>query len=80
MKSILEQYFQVFSEYTESPILFANLDQKTNKSNLSASEKNMYLKPEADIRIHSCLDSMGQNTSNGGNQSKVQKYYFASSQ
>lgn len=39
VKSILEQYFQLFSEYTESPVLFANLDQRTNKSNLSASAK-----------------------------------------
>lgn len=36
VESILEQYYQLFSEYSESLDLFANLAQRTNNSNLSA--------------------------------------------
>lgn len=39
IKSILEQYCQLFSEYSESPVLFSKLEQRTNKTNLSPSTK-----------------------------------------
>lgn len=39
IKSILEQYCQLFSEYSESPVLFSELEERTNKSKLSAPAK-----------------------------------------
>lgn len=77
IKSILEQYCQLFSEYSESPVLFAKLEQRTNKSKLSASEKPSILKLEANIRIPGCLNILGQTILNGGNQSQC---YLAHSQ